>query len=111
MQVRDSFHMDRDPVGSGFPECFQVPVRLLDHQMNVQGEGRDPMNRLDHGRSDGQIGNEVAVHHIQVNKARPGILHAPDLLSQAREVRREHGGSQQGPSSFGSSTHHPRPPH
>ncbi len=45
---------------------------------------------FDHWRAHGNVGHEVAVHHIEVEVVCPGINHTLTLISEARHV-----GSQQ----------------
>ena len=40
----------------------------------------------DHGRTQGEVGDEVAVHHVDVDDARPAALGRCDLVRQAAEV-------------------------
>ena len=51
------------------------------------------IGELSHGaddhRPERQVGNEMAVHHVEVKEIRAGALGSPDLLSQSREIRGE----------------------
>ncbi len=65
-----------------------MTFRLFNHQMHVQVRPGYFSDGLDDRRSDGEVGHEVAIHDVQVEHGGAPALHARDLLSQARKVRR-----------------------
>lgn len=44
----------------------------------------------DNGRPEGEVGNEVAIHDVQVKPVRARVHHLLSLVSHAREVAGEH---------------------
>ncbi len=61
-------------------------VRILDHQMAIEGELRHLPHRRHHRRTKGDIGHEMAIHHIQMDDGSTTALGGLDLVSQMREV-------------------------
>ena len=49
-----------------------------------------------HQRADGDVGDEVTVHHIHVQQARPRAEHDVHLVAEAGEIGREDGRSHLG---------------
>ena len=69
-----------------------MALRALDHQVDVQVAARVVHligERLDDRRAHAERRHEVAVHHVDVDRARAGGEHGADLLAQPGEVRRE----------------------
>ena len=90
--VRAGFDVDGQDVGPGAGEVAQVALRLLDHQVHIDhgpialGHRADG---LDDERADGDVGHEVAVHHVHVNVIGPGGQGLLDVGLQPGEVGRE----------------------
>ncbi len=80
--------MDGDPVGSGLGEGFQIAVGIFDHQMHVQYPGRYLTRRLDHQRANGDIGDKMPIHDIDMDNLSTGLIHGPDLISQSGKISR-----------------------
>src|SRR3546814_6953261 len=59
--------------------------------MDVQGLGRMRTKRLHHGRADGNIGDEMTVHDIDMDPIAPGLINGANFLAQAREISGENG--------------------
>ena len=57
--------------------------------------------RLDDRRAHAQRRHEVAVHHVDVDRARAGVQHGADLLAEAGEV----GGQDRGRDARGGARH------
>ena len=66
--------------------------------MHLDGQPRELAHRLHHIGPKGKVGNEVAVHHIDVNGIDLRLLHPLHLLLQLTEV----GGKQAGGDADGS---------
>ena len=87
--------MDRDAVRPGAGEVGDVALGPLDHQVDVEVTVRAVHlvgERRHHLRAHAEGGHEVAVHHVDVDRARAGVEHRGDLLAQAREVGGQDGG-------------------
>ena len=97
MQVRRGLLVDRDHVGPGAGESLDVEIRPLDHQMDIQEQTAQPVDCLHDQGTDRQVGNEVPVHHVQVEQSRPARLGRGDLVGQATEIgRKDRGGESRG---------------
>ena len=81
--------VDRAAVGPGVGEVLQVPAGLGHHEVAVEEERRVAPQRRHHGRPDRHVGDEVPVHHVDVEPV-GGRRHLADLLGQQTEVRRQH---------------------
>ena len=91
VQVRASFHMDRQAVGSSVAEIGQVAFWRFDHQVYIQRQACCPAHGLDDNRADGHIGYEMAVHHVYVNIIGAGGFRLGYLLAQAPKICRQDG--------------------
>ncbi len=89
MSMIGSLDVKRDDVRSGVGEGFKLRLGVLDHQMNVEGRGRNFSERFDDGRTDRNVGDKTAVHHVDVNVIGAGIDDAFNVLGKVREVRRQ----------------------
>src|SRR5262249_44615231 len=86
------FLMDGENVGPGAGEIAEVALRLDDHEVDVEGEGGRLADRLDDERTDCDIGDETAVHDVEVDRVRPRPLHLGYLLAEETEIGRKDGG-------------------
>jgi hypothetical protein len=61
-------------------EQSSLPVGIVDHEMAVQVKLGGPAHGLDYGRSKCQVGDEVAVHHIEMEHLGAAALDARDFV-------------------------------
>ena len=78
--------MDQDVVGAGPHEVVEVALGLDDHEVHVQRLGGGAAHCLDHHRPDANVGNEAAVHDVDVNPVGTRGVDRANLLGQAAEV-------------------------
>ncbi len=78
--------VDADPVGAGGEEVAQQPVRIGDHEMDVERQAGVPAQRRDHRDADGQVGHEVAVHDVDVQDIGAARLADAGGCGEVREV-------------------------
>ena len=98
LQVRHRFLVQRDPGRPRVHEGLQVPVRVLDHQVNVEGKRRGLVEGRHDGRAERDVGDEMTVHDVDVHERRPTAGGARDLFREAREVgRKDRRGEDHGP--------------
>ena len=83
------FLMHQNLVGAGLDEYGRVLVGILDHQVHVQDRAGGLAERLDHGRPNGDIGHEMAVHDVHMEHAAADRLERGNLLAQTRKIGRE----------------------
>ena len=91
VQVAAGFDLDRDHVGAGFGEGGDVLVGILDHEVAIEREAGDGADGLDDGRAEGDVGDEVAVHDVDVDDGAAAGGGAGDLVGEMREVCGEDG--------------------
>jgi len=60
--------------------------------MDGERLGRVRAERLHHHRSDGEVGDEMPVHHVDVNPVGAGRVDGADLLAQFGEIGGKDGG-------------------
>ena len=80
-------HMAGDDVAAGVTELLDVPHGTVDHQVDVQGQAGGGADGLHHGDSDGDIGDEQAVHHVHMDVIGGGD--AFDITLEVGEIRRQ----------------------
>src|SRR6185503_5865568 len=93
MQVRDGLDVNRDHARAGGDEIFDIAIWFLDHQVDVERPRRDALDRADHGRPDGDVGDEVAVHDVHVNEVGAAAFRGGDVAPECGEVSGENRGS------------------
>src|SRR5262245_48719556 len=83
--------MNSQTVRPGVDKSRDVSVGVRNHQVNVQWQLGDRTNRLHHQGTDGDVRNEVAIHHVNMQKMCPGLFYLADILTERGEVRGENG--------------------
>jgi hypothetical protein len=68
-----------------------MPLRLFDHQMDIQGQSGNTPNRLYHQRPHGNVGDEMAIHYIDMDIIRAPRFCLKDLPAQVSKVSRQDG--------------------
>jgi hypothetical protein len=57
------------------------------HEMDIDGHGGVRLDRRADERTDGEIGNVMVVHDVEVQEIGAGGDHRAHLLAEAREIR------------------------
>src|SRR6266545_3432402 len=86
VQMGTGFLMDRENVCSSAGEIAQIPFRLDNHQVDVQRKGCRLADRLNDERTDGDVGNEPAVHDVEMNPVCSRLLNLFYFLSETTKV-------------------------
>ena len=86
IQMRASFLMNRDLIGSRLNEVRGVMVRVGDHQMNVQLHLGHLAERFHNGRPQSDIRDKMPVHHIHVEHLATNGFQLRHLLAQPGEI-------------------------
>src|SRR5215469_4320200 len=86
IDVLGSFEMKADDRRSCLGEVRHDPVHRLHHEMHVDRHAGDGLDRLAYQRADGEIGDVMVVHHVEVNQVSAGGDYGADFLAQASEV-------------------------
>ena len=90
------FDMDGDDIGAGGGEIGEIGIDRVDHQMHVERFRAVPTQGFDDRWADGQIGNKMAVHHIDMHPIGAGRVDGRDLGAQLGEIGRQNTGRDQG---------------
>ena len=85
--------MDGNPIDAGLRECGDEFVWSFDHQVTIEGDPADFAKRGDDGRADRKIGNEMAVHDVDVENGGSALDGGVRLFAEPCEVSRENRGS------------------
>ena len=91
MEVAADLLVDAHQVGPGFGEVGDEGVGVFDHHVAVEGQPGDGAEGLDHGRPEGDVGHEVAVHDVDVEEGGSAAFGRGDLVGEMGEVRGEDG--------------------
>jgi hypothetical protein len=89
VDVRPGLGMHGDDIGARFGERVEEMIDGRDHQMDVEGQGRVRAQRLHHHRADRQIGDIMAVHHVDMDPVGARGLDRAHLFAKAREIGAE----------------------
>ena len=86
MEVRAGLDVDPHCRGARPDVALERTFRRLDHQVDIEGKLAAATDGLDYGRADREVGNELAVHYIDVYPVGARVFHGADLVAQAGEV-------------------------
>ena len=81
MQVWTGFYVHGEMVGACFGKVLKQAFGFLDHQVHVERKFCGAAASLDDEGSHRQVGDEVAVHHIDVDPVRARRFAGGDLVS------------------------------
>ena len=86
MEVAADLLMDAHHVRACLGEVREKVVGILDHEVAVERELRHPAQGLDHGRPEGNVRHEVAVHDVDVDDGSAAALGCCNFVGEVREV-------------------------
>lgn len=89
IKMRASFLVNRDPIDSCFGEHRNKFVRMFDHQVTVERNPRYSPERGNNRRPNREIGDEVAIHYVNVENGRSTLDGSLSFFAEAREISRE----------------------
>ena len=90
IKVTASFLVHGNPVRPGLDEDRDELVGILDHQVTVKRQLSGLAQGLHDGRPDGQVGNEVAVHDVDMDYGPAAFGGTTNLVRQMGEIRRQY---------------------
>src|SRR5215471_10682326 len=64
VQIVVTFPMNEKRCRAGLGELFEEKIRIRNHQVSLERQTRDSAERMHNRRSDGDVGDEMSVHHI-----------------------------------------------
>ena len=80
--MRPGLRMHGDAVAAGLGKGRQVEIGGRNHQMAVERLVGPAADRLDHRRPERDVGDEMPVHHVEVDPVGAGRRHPLDLLAE-----------------------------
>jgi len=70
-------------------EGLEIGIARRNHQMRVENLFAVRAHRLDDVGAEGNVGNEMPVHHVEVNPVGAGRIDGADLFAQFGKIRRQ----------------------
>ena len=93
IEVDAGFLMHGNPGGASPGEGFDEVVGIFDHQVTIERDVADGFaQRGDHRRADGDVGDEMAVHDVDMEDGAAGVDGGLGLDAELGEVGGEDGG-------------------
>ena len=89
MQMRAGLGMDGDLVAAGLGEGFEIGIAWRDHQMGVEDLPGVRAHRLDDVGAVGNVGNEMSVHHVEMDPVGASCVDSANLFAEPGEIRRQ----------------------
>jgi len=89
VDVPGRLDMDGQGGGARIAKGFDGPFRVLDHQVDVEGELRVTPAVLDRAWAHRDRRDEVPIHHVEMHPIGTGLLQGGDLLTQPAEIGRK----------------------
>lgn len=86
MEVGCCFDVDGDVVGSGVDKFGDVAFRLGDHEVAVECDADGAAECGDDGEADADVGDEYAVHDVDVERVGTSVLGFAGVFSEPCEV-------------------------
>jgi hypothetical protein len=84
IEMDASFLMHGDPVGAGFGKFGDEEVRIFDHEVAIERNFQLFAERANDWGADGEVGDEVAIHDVEVED---GAAALDGLLGFGGELR------------------------
>jgi hypothetical protein len=91
VQLTRGFHVHDHDFAAGLGKRLPVLLRLVDHEVRLEGQGALLSGRRDRVGSVRYAWNKGAVHHVPLHPVRAGRFQISQLLTQARLITVEHG--------------------
>ena len=76
VKVGTGFHVHGDDVCADIGEIVYIVRRIFNHQVHVERDGRDGFNGADYRRAEGDVGDEMAIHNVQMQQVRSCLFDA-----------------------------------
>ena len=86
VDVRPGFDVHGDDVGAGLCEGFEIRIARRDHQVHIERLFGVAADRLHHIRADGDVGNEMAVHDVDMDPVGAGGIDRAHFLAELGEI-------------------------
>src|SRR5580658_1868394 len=90
MQVGVAFPMHQKRIRSGLDEFLNIQIRIRDHEVRFEWQSSDSPYRSYNRSSHGDVGNKMAIHHVDVYPISSGTLGVAYLGAESGEIRGEY---------------------
>ena len=87
--MRACLGMHRDVIAAGLGEGLEVGIAGRNHQMRVEDLFGVRAHRLDDVGAVGDVGNEMPVHHVEMDPVGAGRIDGAHLFAQFGKIRRQ----------------------
>ena len=78
--------MDTQDVRASIDERSNVAIGMLDHEMGIKRRCRDAGHGLHERRAEGDVVDEMSVHHVEMEKLDAVLFHRGDFVRQMGEI-------------------------
>ena len=92
VDVLAGFRMEADDVGAGLCKVGDDAVDRLDHQVHVDRHLHMRTDRFADERADGEVGDIMVIHHVEMDDVGAGSDDIADFLAEAGKVGRQDAG-------------------
>ena len=92
VKMRSGFLMDGDDVCTRRHEIGDQVIDGGDHEVDVENLFAVRAQAFDDRRAEGEVGHEMAVHHVDMDVIGSGLVNRPHLFAQLRKIGGEDGG-------------------
>ena len=89
VEVAARLDVDRHPLDAGRGQAGDQGVGVADHEVGVERELAAGGEALHHRRAESEIGDEAAVHDVEVEQVGAGTLDVGHLTGEVGEVGRQ----------------------
>ena len=97
VNVDGGFGMEADVVRARFGEWFDKAVHRAGHKVHVNRRGDAVVAQgFADRRAEAEVGDEVVVHHVEVDDVRAGGEDGSHVVAEAGEIGGEDGGGNEG---------------
>ena len=87
--MRAGLGVHRDVIAAGLGEGLEIGIAGRDHQMRVEDLLGVRAHRLDDIGTVGNVGDEMPVHHVEMDPVGAGGIDGADLVAQLGEIGRQ----------------------
>ena len=88
MEMRRGFFVDDERIGPGARKQFDEVLGRLDHEVHLEGQPGQGPQCAHCQRAESDVGDEPAVHHVNLNAIHAGRLNRFDLFAQTGALAR-----------------------
>src|SRR5687767_10775401 len=86
MEMRSGLYMNGEIVRPSLGKLGDKGIGVCDHEVDVERQFGDLSERCDDRRTDGQIWDEMSIHHIDVQKVGSRTFHSCYFIGQSGKV-------------------------